>query len=128
MSNRRMSNSEHLITTAPSLTHCGSCHRLVLAATVTGLDRHIDVDPLTDHGELAALLAGRPSYNLVGELLIRRTPERIRLSEPATVLAEHDCAPTPPEHVDRAHMTAAIWLVQHLLGAQVIDDRVTPPF
>jgi hypothetical protein len=118
-----------MITTAPDLTHCYRCGGLVLAATVAGLDRHVDVDPLTQLGELAALLAGRPTYNLSRELLVRRSPERIRHGEPGTVLAEHNCTPTPPEHVDGAHMTAAIWLVQHILGAEIVEDtNPAPPF
>lgn len=83
----------HLITTTPSLTACHRCRLPLLAATVGGLDRHIDPQPLQQAGELAALLAGRTTYDLRGELLIRRTRWRIaggRRDLP--VLAEHYCS------------------------------------
>lgn len=125
---RQLSNGPHLITTAPTITTCFRCGAMVLAATVGGLDYRIDVDPLTELGELSALLANRATFDLTGELLVRRTPERIRHHAPTTVLAAHTCQPTPQEHIDAAHMTAAIWLVQQLLGAEVIDTTTEPPF
>lgn len=128
MSNRQLSNGPHFITTAPSLTTCIHCSQTMLAATVGGLDRHVDTATLTEVGELQALLAGRPTYDLAGERLIRRTVERIRDGDRAAVLAEHNCTPTPDEFIDGAHMTAAIWLVTNLLGAQPLPADDAPPF
>jgi hypothetical protein len=125
---RQLSNGPYFITTAPTMTTCYRCHRLVLAATVGGLDYRIDVDPLTEMGELTALLSKRATFDLTGELLTQRGPERIRDHPPTTVLAQHTCAPTLQDHISAAHMTAAICLVQHLLGAEVLDTTTTAPF
>jgi hypothetical protein len=126
---RQLSTGPYFITTNPGTTHCPRCHRIVLAATVDGLDTLVDTEALTDLGELSALLARRPTFNLIGERLVHRSPERIRNGGPGTVLAGHDCTPTPPEHVDPAHMTAAIFLVQQLLGGRVVADaNPNPPF
>lgn len=125
---RQLSNGPFFITTAPTITTCFRCGHLVLAATIGGLDYHVDVDPLTEMGELWALMAKRSTFDLTGERLVYRTPERIRHHPPTTVLAQHTCVPTPQEHISAVHMTAAICLVQQLLGAEVLDTTTTAPF
>jgi hypothetical protein len=125
----------HLITTRPGLIHCRTCRRPVLAATVGGLDRHIDPVPLTEPGELAALLAGRPTYDLAGSMadhLIRRTVHHIRAgARRLPVVALHDCAPPDPAHVDHTHLEKAAALVRRLLGGEEIttgDPDAPAPF
>lgn len=126
---RQVSTGEHFITTAPTATTCRHCFRPVLAATVGGLDVRVDTDPLTLAGELGAVLAGRPTFDLRGELLAYRTAVRIRSGEHLPVLAAHDCsAPVPPDLVDQVHMETAVFLVRRLLGGTVVDTRTNPPY
>lgn len=130
---RNVGGRDHLITTAPSLIKCPRCHRPVLAATVGGIDRHVDTATLNPTGELAALLAGRSSFELHGEVLVRRGPEKIRAGHPgAPVLADHSCDPVPDSHVEHAWTAAAMALVIQAVGGVVVGgDRTsstTPPF
>lgn len=130
---RTVSNGPHLITTSPSLITCPICHRPVLAATVGGLDRHVDPATLNDSGELAAVLEGRATYFLATEdYLVRRTVEHIRgASVQRPVVADHTCRSVDPRHVDEAWTQYAVALISHLLGGSVIpagDDGGTPPF
>ena len=112
----RTLSGPYLITTSPSLTTC-RCGLPVLAATVVGLDRHVDTAALNDWGELAALLAGRKTYELHGEQLVPRSSERLREGRPADtpVLADHACTITPDEHVDDTFMGKAMKLLASLL-------------
>jgi hypothetical protein len=131
--NPRVINGPHLITTAPALVPCRTCQRPQLAATVTGLDRHVDPAPLTPAGELAALLAGRPTYNLAGpnrEHLIRRTVHHIHAPRRHPVVADHTCQPPAPGHVDHTWLEVAVALVHHLAGGQPLTDGASdaPPF
>jgi hypothetical protein len=131
----RVITGPHFITTSPTLITCRHCGRPILAATVEGLDRHVDPVPLTLAGELAALLAGRPTYDLAGAMrdhLIRRTVHHIRGgARQLPVVADHDCASPDPAHVDHSHLEVAAALVRHLLGGEIVttgdaDDR--PPY
>lgn len=121
----------HFITTEPSLITC-RCGQPILAATVGGLDKHIDPTPLTEAGELAALLTGRSTYDLAGarrDHLIRRDIHRIHAGRQHPVLAEHRCGAGPaPGHVDHAHLQTATDLVRRLLGGQVITTDDNPPY
>lgn len=131
--NPRVITGPHLITTAPALVPCRSCRRPQLVATVDGLDRHVDPAPLTSAGELAALLAGRATYNLAGlnrDHLIRRTVHHIRGGRRHPVVADHTCQPPAAGHVDHTHLEVAVALVQHLAGGQVIANGGSdaPPF
>lgn len=139
---RTVSNGPYLITTTPSLVTCRRvvnqrtgqmCNRLVLAATVTGIDRHVDPATLNDAGELAALMAGRATYHLATQdYLVRRTVEHIRgESVKRPVLADHICARVDPRHVDEAWTAYSVALITSLLGGSVIpagDDGGPPPF
>lgn len=118
---KTVSPGPFMITTAPSLITCRRCHRPVLAATVGGLDRHVDTATLNDVGELAALIEGRTTYALVTEdYLSRRSAHDIAVG-PAKrpVLADHTCAPTPDHHVDHAWTLAAQALLSRVLGVTV---------
>lgn len=134
MSASQVITGPHLITTKPSAITCRTCQRPILAATVGGLDRHVDPTPLTPPGELAALLEGRPTYDLSGPLadhLIRRNVHRIRAARIRPVVAEHTCRPPDRAHVDHTHLEAAVFLVQRLLGADVVTvdgSSDVPPF
>jgi hypothetical protein len=106
----------------------------VLAATVGGLDRHVDPVPLNDLGELQAVLRGVRTYELHSEILVRRGVERIRKgSLPSIpVLPEHTHHPVPGHLTDHRHLAQAILLCKKLLGATVLpgspDYDGPPPF
>lgn len=119
----------HFITTVPTLTVCAGCRRTLLTATVSGLDRRIDTDPLTETGELAALLAGRVTYHLRGHLLTRRRPEHIRGGRNLPVLADHRCTPTDASHLERSRQPPVAALIATLAGwEQPTDPDQPPPF
>lgn len=132
MSSRVVSGGPYLITTAPSLIQCQTCDRPVLAATVGGLDRHIDTACLNPAGELAALLQGRPTFELHNDRLIRRGAEKIRAGRTGhPVMAEHSCDPVPNHHIEHAWTAAAMATVIHAVGGVVVGDTAsytTPPF
>lgn len=128
---KQVSPGIHLITTAPSLTKCRSCNRQMLAATIGGVDRHVDTATMNDVGELAALVEGRATFALVThDYLVRRTVHHISAGTgQRPVLAEHTCRPTPDHHIDHAWTLAALAMLQSALGARVIADLGdTPPF
>jgi hypothetical protein len=122
---------DHLITTPPTLTVCGTCHTPVLAALVGGLERHVDTAALTPDGELQALRHGLATFELRGEVLARRSVEHIRAGATGAVLAEHSHHPIPDRFVDGSRMAAAIGLVVRLLGATPVAAEANdapPPF
>jgi len=130
---RTVSNGPFLITTSPTLIRCARCNRPVLAATVGGLDRHVDPATLNQAGELAAILEGRATYFLATEdYLVRRTVEHIKgASVQRPVLADHACRSVDTRHVDEAWTAYGVALISHLLGGTVIpagDDGGEPPF
>lgn len=125
----------YLITTSPSLTVCRKCRHRVLAATVGGIDRHVDPVPLNALGEFRALVSGVVTYELRGDFLFRRTKAHISAgvgSPEASVLPAHTCYMIPDTMIDHSHMDRAIRLCQQLLGTEVIpgfnDDEQAPPF
>lgn len=129
---RQLSSGPHFITTAPTTTTCSRCSSPLLAATVGGLDVHVDPVALNDLGELSVLLDGRATYEISSaELLTRRRPERIRAGKPATVLGAHACMPVVDAHVDHRALAQAGALVRSLLGATSVKDEdpdAPPPF
>lgn len=118
----------HFITTEPTVTRCAHCNQHLLAATVGGLDCHIDTTPVNPDGELAALLHGITTYELRGQLLIRRTVNHIRAGAAGCVLTAHICHPVPANYVDSDQLKAAVALVQLLLGAVVVESTDQPNF
>lgn len=121
--------SDHLITTPPGLTVCTKCHTPVLAATIGGLDRHVDPAALTPEGQLRAAERGLALFLLRGDRLYRLTAEHVMASGAAmTVMPEHTCRPVPDRFIDGVHMEAAIFLVTNLLGATAVDTEATPPY
>lgn len=128
---RNVSAREYLITTTPSLITCRLCGSPLLAVTVGGIDRHIGTACLNPAGELAALLAGRSTFELHGEVLVRRYPEKILAGKPgAPVLADHSCDRVPDHHIEHAWTAAAMATVIAAVGGVVIGDTAsfTPPF
>jgi hypothetical protein len=121
--------ADHLITTKPGLTDCNRCHTPVLAATVGGLDRHIDPVTLNVGGMLAALSGGVALFLQRGTLIYTLDPEHVGSGQPLTVLPEHVCGRDVPDRfIDPDHMSAAIALVQLLLGATPVPAEATPPY
>lgn len=125
----------YLITTSPSMTVCSSCHATVVAVTVAGFDRHIDLAALNDAGELVALLSGCQTYELVGDELMKRNAAMIAKPRTRPVLADHRCAAgrplaIPVEQTDPETMAKAVVQVVAALGGQVVTgrDRSEPPF
>jgi hypothetical protein len=87
-------SGDHLITTKTRVT-THRCGRIVFDAIVEGLPVHADPTPLTPIGELAALLAGRRTYDLARRELWHRDRWRIcRREHP--VVADHRCGIPPP--------------------------------
>lgn len=129
---KQVSNGPYSITTAPGLMTCPRCNKAVLAATVRGLDVHVDTACLNDAGELAALLSGRKTYELVAQdyLSVRR-PRDIAAGPPRRpVLADHACRATPPHHIELKWSQAAQGLLSVLLPGTVsiVKDDDAPPF
>ncbi len=118
------------MTEAPGLILCKSCGRPILAVLVKGLDRHIDTAALTQEGELFALLTGRATFEIRGDVIYRRSPEKIATGErKQPVLAEHNCTPIPEAHIDVSWSQAAASIIMGAIGATLISDTtVTPPF
>ncbi len=127
---QKLSMGEALITTSPNLITCQKCGTAVMAATIAGFDRHVDFDTLNELGELAALLEGRRTFEMSGNLLVRRDVTHIKAGRSnRPVVAEHACKRTPAEHVDQSHQETAVALLKRLMGATVIADNITvPPF
>lgn len=123
-----MVTRQHLITEPPTATTCTRCRQPVLAATVGGLDRHVDPTAVTQAGELAALLASLASFEVRGNLIVHRTVWMIRADAQGPVLVEHTCRPIPDCYVDPVAMAAAVALVARLLDATPVDTGDTPPF
>lgn len=129
---RQVGGGQFLITTSPSLINCPKCARPVMAGTVRGLDEHVDTAMLNQLGELMALLEGRATFNLRGDVLSHRNQERIRGGRrDAPVLARHACKDTPEQHLDPAWVEAATAVVVQACGGVVVgNDKITqdPPF
>src|SRR5688572_22230437 len=120
---RQVSTGPHAITTSPSLVNCPRCHRPVMAATVAGLDEHIDTAALNEVGELVALCEGRATFELRRDYLMHRDPSKIRYGKrDAPVLARHVCRDTPAEHIERAWEAAGAAFVIQAIGGVVINS------
>lgn len=123
--------SDHLITRPPGITTCGECRTTMLAATIGGLDRHVDPVALNTDGMLAAARAGIPLFLQRGSLLYTLAPEHIAAGEPLVVMPAHTCGrPAPHRFIDADRMVAAVALVTLLLGGTPVPVEVnnTPPF
>lgn len=122
----------YLITTSPSLTECMVCGRPVLAATVGGLDKHIDTATLSDTGELVALLSRCKTYELHGDELVERSAARIGSTEQhAPVLADHRCGRiTPVNEISAKWSAQAAALIVRALGGMIVGRAGSedPPF
>ena len=124
---RQTSSGPFSITTAPSLINCPRCNRPVMAATVRGLDEHLDTAMLNPLGELAALLEGRRTFDLRGDYIGLRNKEKIASGKrDSPVVARHACKDTPPEHMDPAWMEAAIMIVVQACGGVIVGSDVGP--
>lgn len=109
----------YLITTSPSVTACSGCNMPIFAATVGGIDRHIDPTCLSWQGELVALMEGQRTYELHAELLMYRNVERIQDGTwTGAVLADHRCGRVwTTQQRDDTVMHVAMDLLARLLGA-----------
>lgn len=110
---------QHLVTTRAKVGTCPDCRRIVLAGVAEGLMVRLDPQPLNAHGELAARLAGRWTFDLsaTGEIWYRcRFTITVRRHR---VLADHECAlpPPPPEHRDA-----------RIRGPAALADPDQPPY
>lgn len=124
---RQTSAGPFSITTAPSLINCPKCHRPIMAATVRGLDEHLDTAMLNPMGELMALMEGRRTFDLRGDYIGLRNKEKIAAGHrDAPVVARHACKDVPREHLDPAWMEAAIAIVVNACGGVIVGHDVTP--
>lgn len=85
-----------------------------------------DPAPLTFHGELRALLAGRRSYALSAGRLIHRNRDRIRgdlrRGRPV-VFASHRCAQPPSAaDIDPRHAPAVLGLLRRMQATDTGED------
>lgn len=90
-----------------------TCRQLVIAGfdnDTCAFDAWTEPAPLTPHGELAALLDERRTYDLDGERLYRRDQASIPGRPPSprrTVLAEHRChSPLPVDWLETSTPSA----------------------
>jgi hypothetical protein len=86
-----------------ALTRCRECRaEVALVRTSSGIDVHLDPEPLTPLAELVALMAGRWTFTrwtMSGDVHTR-TPLKIKARPAGTVPrqdvhASHECTPTP---------------------------------
>lgn len=88
------SADDHLINRPAQIAPCTDCSRHLIVAIVAGWTIYTDLDALTIHAEIAALLTGRFTYDLApkgnSRYLIHRDIYRIRRRE-YPVLANHAC-------------------------------------
>lgn len=89
----------------PQLVTCHTCGATILTALDAdrcAITAKLDPYPLTPHGEVWALQAGRPTYLVADHELTRRDRWNIPGRPPSrdrTVLTWHQCdQPPPPEH------------------------------
>ncbi|MGI5155790.1 hypothetical protein [Microbispora sp. CA-102843] len=93
--------TEHFISTPALLDTCHHCGRPILTAHSEGLLARADPTPITPADELAALIAGRRTYDIhpMGlprkPYLVHRSQFRIRAPRKWAVVAEHQCPPGP---------------------------------
>lgn len=120
---------------APALTdpvrlaHCHRCGRPILRAHADGLDVRCDPAPATTATELASLLAGRRSYDLLartdGHLeLDRRWLSRIRAPRTQPVVISHEC--TAEISTDQARRLPDPVVLSTKSAVRVTGDA--PPF
>lgn len=94
-----MTGFEHLINRPARYQPCPRCGRHTLTAWTSGIRIRLDPEPLTIHQEIAALLSGRHTYDVLIYGLPRRMhPEwrhllRIRAPRKHPVVATHICPP-----------------------------------
>ena len=89
--------TNHLITTAITGSVHPRCGGPVLVGVAEGINARVDLTPLNQAGEIAALLAGLDTYTLTRGGLVYRDAGRIAgRSIKGPVLAQHDCRRTIP--------------------------------
>lgn len=130
---RQTSSGPHLVTETPSLITCAKCRAPVMAATVGGLAWHIDTVAINQLGEFDVLMQGRATFNLSGDRLWQRSPEKIASGKSAQpVLPEHKCGRVVPDaHMDHAWLEAATAIVIKACGGVVVGGETIafqPPF
>jgi hypothetical protein len=92
---------EHLIDRAAHYQPCPRCSRHTITALSGGVPLRLDPEPLTINQEIAALLSGRQTYDVMLWGLPRRMHpiwrdiSRIRAPRKHAVIAAHKCTPLP---------------------------------
>lgn len=86
--------SNHLVSTAATLTRCRHCGAQVLHGYAEGLLVFVDLAPIPPTAADALAVAGWPTYVLAHSELVHRDDTRTALA--GVLLAEHRC-PTPKE-------------------------------
>ena len=95
----------HLITRPAALAECCHCGAVTIIAMVDGLLTAADTQPLGISEEIAAIMAGKATFDLVitGQRIYLewRSLTRIRVARDHPVVARHPCAaassrPLPP--------------------------------
>lgn len=92
-----MSRFEHAISTRPEIGRCHRCERLILAGHDDGMAYRVEVDPINQHGEIAAVIDGIDTFQMIGATLAYRDSERMRHSaDDSSVFVTHYCSRTIP--------------------------------
>lgn len=95
----------HLVTRPAALAECRRCGAATITAMVDGLLTAVDTQPLSISAEIAAIMAGKTTFNLMvtGQRIYLewRSVTRIRAGRDHPVVARHPCAaasskPLPP--------------------------------
>lgn len=102
--------TEHLISHPARLQPCPHCGHYTLTAIAGGLTVHANPQALSINEEIAALITGKASYDVLihglprGIYLERRDIDRIRAPRAHAVVATHICPvlfnPSPQPAVD----------------------------
>lgn len=83
--------SRHLVSTTASQTTCDRCGASLLTGWAEGILARVEAVALDRAGEIAALIQGRITYDLVYGELVDRDARRIRGQRRGSVYAEHRC-------------------------------------
>lgn len=119
----------HFVTTWPRREVCPRCRALRLVGIAEGLPYRVAPVPLTAHGELRALLAGRRSYAIsAAGRLIHRDQDRIRGDKRGrpVVFAGHVHTRPDPADVDTARASAVLAYLDRLREREAGDADADP--
>lgn len=92
----RTTSADHLIDRPMQIAVCDQCGTHLLVAIVGGITTYADMQPLSVNAEIAAILCGRATFDIVTDgirkaYLVSRDIFRIRGERKCSVVASHAC-------------------------------------